>query len=89
MRCGFVVLMKTSSKSMVFSNHQKKIGQLLFFFRVEVSSLCTWDSKFIDVPLHSPTIPRLVRMHQKTITMHSLPKTGVVVWSLGCEVMVF
>jgi hypothetical protein len=24
MRCGFVVLMKTSSKSMVFSNHQKK-----------------------------------------------------------------
>jgi hypothetical protein len=41
------------------------------------------DSSFDHVPMLSPIVPKLVRTHRKTITMHSLPKRGVVVWSLG------
>jgi hypothetical protein len=31
----------------------------------------------------SPTVPRLAGTHQKTIALHSLPKTGDVVWCSG------
>jgi hypothetical protein len=40
-------------------------------------------SNFNHVPLYSPTVPRLVRMHRKTIAMHSHCKTGDVVWWSG------
>jgi hypothetical protein len=58
-----------------------------FFSSIEikagVSSLCMGDSSLDHVPLHSPTVPRLARIHQKTITLHSHCKTGDVVWRLG------
>jgi hypothetical protein len=41
------------------------------------------DSSLDHVPLQSPTVPRLAGKHQKTITLHSHLKRGVVVWSLG------
>jgi hypothetical protein len=41
------------------------------------------DSSLDHVPLQSPTVPRLAGLHQKTITLHSLRKTGDVVWSSG------
>jgi hypothetical protein len=76
----FYVLMKTSSKTMVFFNHQNKCRPAL---RVEVSSLCIGDSSFNHVLMHSPTVPRLARIHKKTTTLHSHPKRGVVVWDSG------
>jgi hypothetical protein len=50
---------------------------------VEVSCLCNGDSIFDHVPMDSPSIPRLAVTHQKTSTLHSLPKRGVVVWRSG------
>jgi hypothetical protein len=69
-----------SSFITVFFDHQNKDRPAL---RVEVSSLYMGDSSFNHVPLNSPSIPRLAGMHQKTITLHSLPKRGVVVWKSG------
>jgi hypothetical protein len=76
----FYVLMTTTSKSMVFFDHQNKCRHAL---RVELSSLCMGDSNFNHVLMHSPTVPRLAGIHQHTIALHSLPKRGVVVWRLG------
>jgi hypothetical protein len=76
----FYVLMIISSKSMSFFHHQNKGRPAL---RVEISSLYTGDSNFDHVLLHSPTVPRLARIHQKTFTMHSHWKRGVVGWRWG------
>jgi hypothetical protein len=65
---------------MVFFVHQNKCRPAL---HIEVSSLCIGDSSFKHVLMHSPTVPRLARIHQKTITLHSLPKRGIVVWRSG------
>jgi hypothetical protein len=48
-----------------------------------LSSLYKGDSTFNHVPLQSLSIARLAGMHQKTITLHSHCKTGVVAWSSG------
>jgi hypothetical protein len=66
--------------SRCFSKHQNKCRPALC---IEVSSLCMGDSSFNHVLMHSPTVPRLDGKHQKTITLHSLPKRGVVVWWSG------
>jgi hypothetical protein len=76
----FYVLMKSSSKTMVFLDHQNECRPAL---RVEVSCLCNGDSNFNHVPLNSPSIPRLAGIHQKTITMHSRGKRGDVVRRSG------
>jgi hypothetical protein len=41
-----------------------KTSRLLFFFPVEVFSLYTRDSNFNNVPLLSPSVARLARVHQ-------------------------
>jgi hypothetical protein len=76
----FYVLMTTTSKSMVFFDHQNKCRHAR---GVEVSSLYMGDSSFDHVLLHSPTVPRLASMHQKTITLHSHCKTGDALRSSG------
>jgi hypothetical protein len=66
---------------MVFFDHQNKCWHAR---HVEVSSLLMRDSSFNYVPrMLSPTVPKLDRMHQKTITMHSHGKRGDVVWRQG------
>jgi hypothetical protein len=70
----FIVLMKTSSNITGFFIHQKLVRAC------SLSSLYMGDSNFNHVPMNSPSVPRLARMHQKTITLHSHCKTGVVVW---------
>jgi hypothetical protein len=76
----FYVLMIISSKSTAFFDHQNKCRPAP---HVEVSCLCMGDSSLDHVPLHSPTVPRLARIHQKTIALHSHCTTGDVVWRLG------
>jgi hypothetical protein len=51
---------------------------------VEVSCLCNGDSSFDHVPMDSPSIPRLAGMHQKTSTLHSLPKRGSQIYWKYC-----
>jgi hypothetical protein len=76
----FYVLMTTTSKTMVFFDHQNKCLPAL---RVDVSCLCNGDSNLDHVQILSPAVPRLGRRHQNTITSHSHQKRGDVVWRLG------
>jgi hypothetical protein len=76
----FYVLIKTSSKTMVFFDHQNKGRPPP---HVDVSSLYKGDSNLDHVPLNSPSVPRLTGMHEMTITLQSHCKTGGVVWMLG------
>jgi hypothetical protein len=76
----FYVLMIIPSSITGFFGHQNKCRPAL---RVEVSCLCMGDSNLDHVPLHSQITPKLARIHQNTITLHSHPKRGVVVWSSG------
>jgi hypothetical protein len=57
----FYVLMTTTSKSMVFFDHQNKCRHAR---GVEVSSLWIRDSSLDHVPLQSLAVPRLAGMHQ-------------------------
>jgi hypothetical protein len=76
----FYVLMKTTSKTMVFFDHQNKGLPAL---GVEVSCLCNGDSNLDHVRMHSLSVPRLASIHQKINTLHSLWKRGIVVWRSG------
>jgi hypothetical protein len=83
MRCGFMFWwrgVKLSSIIVLFRNHQNKGRTAL---HVGLSSLYKGDSSFDHVLLLCLTVPRLDRMHQNTITMHSHDKTGIVVQRSG------
>jgi hypothetical protein len=62
----------------VFSEHQNKGRPAL---GIEVSSLCIGNSSFDHVLMHSPTIPRLVRI--------PVAKQAMLCGGGECDVMVF
>jgi hypothetical protein len=92
MRCGFCFDEHAPfyrELSRCFSIIKIKAGQLHFFFRVEVSSLYIGDSNFDHVPLHSPTLPKLVECIKRPLPCIPIRKEVMLCGIQGCEVMVF